>query len=125
MRDADLARLLNRTTKSVASRRLKRKVPPFTTQGTPWTQTEVDLLGKLTNQEIANRTGRRIAAVAQMRSRLGVPSCNVHRWKPEEDRLLGTASDKEIAMRLNCSETSVRCRRRLLRIRRCQPEKET
>ena len=44
-------------------------------------------------------------------------------WKPEEDKLLGTAPDAEIARRLGRSESSVSGRRLLLRIKFPNPRR--
>ena len=44
-------------------------------------------------------------------------------WKPEEDKLLGTAPDAEIARRLGRSESSVKGRRLLLRIKFPNPRR--
>jgi hypothetical protein len=42
-------------------------------------------------------------------------------WSPEEDRLLGTASDAEIGRRLGRQPSAVKSRRKHLKIPRAKP----
>jgi hypothetical protein len=79
----------------------------------PWTKSEIALVGKLPDKEVARRTGRTLYAVQTRRNRLKLPNALGARikWLPGEVRLLGTAPDKEIARRLGRPVLSVKRKR--------------
>jgi hypothetical protein len=68
---------------------------------------------------VAKQLNRTSGAVGRRRRKLGLPQIDppFRWWKPEEDKLLGTAPDAEIARRLGRTESSVKGRRLLLRIK--------
>jgi hypothetical protein len=75
-----------------------------------WSSEEVALLGVLTDDEVAQRTGRTPAAVRQKREELGIknPAASAKvRWTADEVALLGTLADGEVARRLGRSLSSV------------------
>jgi hypothetical protein len=75
---------------------------------------DLALLGKLTDDEVARRTGRSWNAVRQKREELGLPNSAAGRWAAEEVALLGTLADEEVARGLGRSLRSViRMRRKL------------
>ncbi len=71
-----------------------------------------DFLGDL-DEDVARRTGHSVRSVLLARSGRRIPS--VYRrapdWRPEQEALLGTASDEAIAARLNRTISAVRGRR--------------
>jgi hypothetical protein len=71
------------------------------------------LLGKLPDAEVAVRTGRTLTAVECHRRALKIRYTHGRYswWTPDDDALLGTASDVEIARRLGRSEAAIRARR--------------
>ncbi len=72
----------------------------------------------MTDGEVAAKLGLSIGAVAHRRRNLGKAVKFAHRrpWTPEEDALLGTAPDLEIAARLDRHVSTVCIRRQKLRI---------
>jgi hypothetical protein len=75
-------------------------------------------LGQIADEEIAKRTDHTFAAVRTRRIAHGLkdPSAR-ERWKPEEIALLGTSPDDIIARQLNRTFSSVRSKRKDLKIR--------
>jgi len=71
------------------------------------------LLGVVRDEEIARQTGIPVSKVRHRRHRLGIPIAQPQkrRWTAEEDALLGTALDVEVAGKLGRSEASVQLRR--------------
>lgn len=72
----------------------------------------------MSDNQLATRMRLTIAAVAHLRRRKQVPVVFAHRrpWTPEEDALHGTASDTEIARRLDRHIAAVCIRRQKLGI---------
>lgn len=69
--------------------------------------------------EAATKLDRTIAGVAERRTRLGISPIDPG-WRfftPEEDKLLGTASDLDIGRKLNRTRGCIQKRRRSLRIK--------
>jgi hypothetical protein len=91
--------------------------------GRRWTAKDLALLGKLTDDEIARRTGRSWNAVRQKREELGLPNPAAGRWAAEEVALLGTLADEEVARGLGRSLRSVIRMRRKLGIPRPSEER--
>lgn len=92
-----------------------------------WTETEIEMLKKLTNREVAKRTGRSGQAVAVQRARLrrlgeNIPLDPSRRWWSEaEDHDLHGAFDagipaSQLALQLERTEGSVYSRARTLGI---------
>jgi hypothetical protein len=82
--------------------------------GPRWSDADLALLGTLTDDEVARRTGRSWNAVRQKREELGLPNPAAGRWAAEEVALLGTLADEEVARGLGRSLRSViRIRRKL------------
>ncbi|HTV39279.1 MAG TPA: hypothetical protein VMF08_01780 [Candidatus Sulfotelmatobacter sp.] len=114
-----------------------------------WTQEETALLGVKPDAELAKLFGRTVGAVAALRMQLGrtkmdarvnvvkvaghvaavgVPTtknagkgARYVTWTPEEDALLGTLSDAEVAKKLGCSIMRVFRRRSLLGVKNKNP----
>jgi DNA-binding CsgD family transcriptional regulator len=124
MPDEEVARRLGRSVSSIVAYRGNLRIPIFVPAGgrparakrRPWTASDIALLGKLPDDEVARLTGRRVGAITTQRWKLGIANCNSKKrdWTAKEDSLLGKLSDKEIASRLNRSPESVRRRRRTL-----------
>ena len=76
-------------------------------------------------ERTARRLGRTLVAVKARRKKLGLPQIDPPFvwWKPEEDKLLGTAPDRDIARQLGRSEDSVKGRRLLLGIKFPNPRR--
>jgi hypothetical protein len=82
-----------------------------------WTRKEISLVGKMTDAEIARRTGRPKFSVKSFRRKLGIPSITpippTKAWTPEEDALMARLSDKEVARRTGRTLSAVQYRRYL------------
>jgi hypothetical protein len=72
-----------------------------------WPAEHLALLGKLTDAEVAARTGRGENGVRVKRSKLGIPNPSGPGWMAEELELLGTAPDAEVAARIGRTPTAV------------------
>jgi hypothetical protein len=88
-----------------------------------WRPTEDKLLASASDVEIGRRLGRTKASVKQRRKTLQIaahrPRVNripPRRWTDAEDRVLGTASDREVARLFGRTTSSVLGRRRGLGI---------
>jgi hypothetical protein len=132
MPDRTLAKQLERTPLAVAARRRLLGLPPVLT-AKRWRPDELELLGKVSDQELSNRTGHPRGSVCVKRNKLGrsepgeklpswkrrqpepvastEPKNSGQSWLPKEDRLLGTMSDVEAAVKLGRSVDAVRARR--------------
>jgi hypothetical protein len=114
MPDKDLAA---RTGRTVAAIRFRRKQilgrPPCNPVWKPWTAKEKELLGKMTDGEVALRTGHPVRSVKATRCKLGVTCFDPRNrpWLPNEDALLGQVADEEIARRTGHTFAAVRTRR--------------
>src|SRR5438876_1804730 len=84
----------------------------------PWTEAEVELLGRLSDREVAERTGHSLKSVQTKRQGMGI-LVRPHGtpWKAKEDRLLGTKPDSEVANLLKRTPMAVYRRRRELGIK--------
>jgi len=71
------------------------------------------------DKKLARRLKRSYDAVAARRLNKGIPPCNPKRksWRPEDDKVLGTRPDDQIAMLLRRTVASIKNRRRKLGIR--------
>jgi hypothetical protein len=110
MPDVGVARIMKCSEGAVTLRRNKLKIPAFVPN---WTQEEDALLKQFCDAEVARRLGRSLSGVKKRRSKLGLPQTDPPFvwWKPEEDKLLGTAPD------------AVKGRRLLLRIKFPNPRR--
>ncbi|PWU19201.1 MAG: hypothetical protein C5B50_07055 [Verrucomicrobia bacterium] len=107
-----------RLMKKRALARIKRTGSLDVKRRRPWTAEENKLLGRLTDDEAAARTGRTRRAVLTRRRRLGVkcPTCSWAHWTADQTQLLGTMPDRELAQRLGHTTPSIAIKRRRLRI---------
>lgn len=83
-----------------------------------WTKSQLGLLGRMTDREVAEKTGRKLSAVTQQRTKLGIPASQprAYTWSAEEDALLGTMTDQRLAEELGVSRRCVLLRRQALGI---------
>lgn len=82
-----------------------------------WDRKTLARLGKEPDTWIAWDTGMGFRTVRAKRQALGIPPCGLRRlWTPDEEALLGTAPDAEIAQRIGRSKQAVQGRRWLLKI---------
>ena len=75
-----------------------------------WKKSELRLLGKHPDVEVAMRTGRTTNAVRLKRTRLLIAPCKLQQgytWAAWEVRMLGRATDAEVAERLGVSRRTV------------------
>lgn len=73
-------------------------------------------LGVLSDKDLAKLTGRSVAYIAKCRKEKGLESPTSrrrHDWTEEDDALLGTDTDANIAERIGVCTTSVSLRRRI------------
>jgi len=84
MRDAELAKRLNRTVLSVRIRRLPKTKVSFIQTPRRWTAAELRKLERLPDAEVARRTGRFLASARNKRVQLGI-SC----YTPAQNRNVG------------------------------------
>jgi hypothetical protein len=74
-------------------------------------------VGKITDAEIARRTGRPKFSVKSFRRKLGIQSVTpippTKAWTPKEDALMVKLSDKEVAKRTGRTLSAVQYRRYL------------
>jgi hypothetical protein len=82
----------------------------------PWTDQELALLGTRPEVDVADLTGRAFGTVWQKRRSLGIPQppLRFRKWAPAEDKVVGTASDAEIACRFGRTESAIKSRRAIL-----------
>lgn len=77
-------------------------------------------LGKISDYEIARRTGVDRASITRQRQKLGIKAVPRGRkpreWTAEEEALLGLFSDREIGRKLGISNTTVKAKRNSLQI---------
>jgi hypothetical protein len=140
--DKQVALLLGRSVTNVAWRRQKLGIAACR-QPRPWAANEEALLGTKPDKELARKFGRTLKAVEARRIQRGQPKPDaVFRviklasrtdraskaavmphakpgaryctWTPDEDALLGSFTDEEVARKLGCPVTRVRRRRRKL-----------
>jgi hypothetical protein len=82
----------------------------------PWTQSELRLLGKMPDAELAEWCGRTVAAVSVKRHRLKIREFQSPHWTPEDMALLGAMPDVEVAQKTGRTLNAVGQRRRKLGI---------
>ncbi len=73
MRDAELAKRLNRTILFVRTQRLLKTNVRFIKTPRRWTAAELRMLGRLPEDEVARRPGRLLESVQNKRVQLGIP----------------------------------------------------
>jgi DNA-binding CsgD family transcriptional regulator len=119
--DKEIAGLLKRSARAVEGRRLKLGIPllPAVRQRRVmhrWKTEEIQWLGKLADAEIAQRIGCDVFQVKKKRSRLKIrlerDLLLVRPWTSEEDELVATMPDRDLATRFGRSLVSVYHRRR-------------
>src|SRR5690348_2974949 len=100
MLDSVLARRLRRTIKEVVEQREARRIG-LPTGVRRWSASEIKLLGKMPDTELARRSRRPLWAVRQQRDRLKIlaftPRPRFRFWKPSEINQLGTVPDAQLA----------------------------
>jgi len=74
-----------------------------------WTRDEEALLGSISDRALAWKLGRTIVAVAARRHLKHIRTTKT--WRPEDDRVLGTRPDSQIARLLKRRPDNVRWRR--------------
>ena len=116
MPDRRLARRLNRSLHSVATRRRARHIPIFNPKQHRWTPADNKLLSERPDAQVAMLLGISRLAVKRRRLRLGIlrpgrEYVRLRPWQPAADALLGTASDSDLARRLGRGISCVRQRR--------------
>src|SRR5262249_22179745 len=122
----EVAAALRRSLDAVRLQRRLRKIPGVDDLSIPkiWTPAEEKLLGKLSDEEVAKRTGRKVSAVRNRRQRKGLPPTEFLRrpWTKAEEKLLGTDTDEEIGLRLGRDRATVGDRRRQLGLQPLVPD---
>jgi hypothetical protein len=106
-------KLIGRSCATVRLHRRNLGRPPHNPVWKPWAKTELELLGKFTDTEVAARTGHPAGSVKMQRCKLGIPCCDSKRrpWLPAEDALLGKLSDQEVSRQTKRTFAAVRTRR--------------
>ena len=79
--DSVLARLLGRPLTAIRRRRRQAGVPAFS-RFVAWNAVQIALLGKLSDDEVAVRTGRSVRAVSQKRVQMRLAPANPKRRLP-------------------------------------------
>jgi hypothetical protein len=126
LRDAQIAAELKRSEVAVQIRRNRLGIAPYQPRH-QWRNKERALLGTLPDGVLARKLNTKSSAVSSRRIYWGIPpfgrqalaSRRMRKrrpWKPEEDALLGTAPDTEIAARLDRHLSTVCIRRQQLGI---------
>ncbi|HTV43099.1 MAG TPA: hypothetical protein VMF08_21220 [Candidatus Sulfotelmatobacter sp.] len=125
--DAALAQMTGRSVLTIASLRRQHTTVRFiggTIQGPPraWTAEEIVALKRLTIRDAAAKFKCSKAEVHRARRQFGVAArARPDNWTRDEEALLGTLSDGELALRLKRSVTAVQVRRLTLRIPKPDP----
>ena len=83
-----------------------------------WKASELRLLGRKPDAEVASRIGRSVNAVRIKRERLGIANPESAAWTEDEIGLVGTMANEEVAMRTGRTVNAVYLKRRKLRRRR-------
>lgn len=82
-----------------------------------WNEAADAMLGKKSDQAVAQELGIHAKTVARRRRLLNIPVFKApHVWTADEDRQLGVVSDREVGRRLNLNVKAVRARRLSLNI---------
>lgn len=128
--DGDLARKAGLSVDVIKSRRLKLGIPAPPRKTTSFKTIQLPskvkrLLGRQTDEEIAEKYGYNILTLKKKRKELGIDSPYGRfggrpskALPPEAIKLLGATTDTDIAARFDISENVIRCRRRELGIPR-------
>jgi DNA-binding CsgD family transcriptional regulator len=123
MSDQLLARRLKRTPESVKTRRAAKGIPICDPKKHRWTADDDKLLGLRPDAQVAMLLRITVESVKHRRHQLRISLPGQERtiavpkpWRAEDDAMLGTVSDQEIASRLGRSATSVKARRTRLGI---------
>ncbi|MGH7968963.1 MAG: hypothetical protein ACREIC_09585, partial [Limisphaerales bacterium] len=118
MSDAELAKRTGRTPMAVRAMRLartdvrlERRVPVRPRK--QWTEEQKTILRQFTVPEAATRLECSRAEVRRAREEFGMRR-RAGVWTPEEDAMVGTVSDEELAARLNRSASAIQVRRAVL-----------
>jgi hypothetical protein len=119
--DADLAQMTGRSARTIASLRRQHTTVRFPggSGACPphnWKAEEIDALKRLTIPDAAAKFNCSKAEVCRARRQFGMAArARPDSWSPEEESLLGTLPDQELALRLKRSVTAVQVRRAILR----------
>ena len=133
MSDRKFARRFRRALSAVKRRRSRLGIRVFNARGHRWTPLDDKLLGVRTDEEIAALLRTTVAAVAHRRRQLRIPACakqlaqghfapsptgRIRRagghsglYTPEEDKLMGTMPNRQLAKRLGRTRIAVQARR--------------
>lgn len=123
--DREVSRRVKRSALAVRAMRLKLCGP----QNPPsrrWRSEEIQSLGTAADRVIGERFGRTFAAVQHKRLKLGIVSAleraGARKWSPDQDRMLGKHSDRELVRLWKCSPVTIRKRRQALGIPSHRPQ---
>jgi hypothetical protein len=143
MSDARFARKFGRAISRVKRRRIKLGIRVFNSPRHDWTAADDKLLGERTDEDVAALLRTTVKAVQKRRSQFKIAPCakqqrerrhafaksgqrrraggRFGKYLPEEDKLMGTMPDQELAMRLGRSHKAVEGRRIHLGIPKIDP----
>lgn len=117
MPDREVASLLKRSKRAVTLRRRLKGIAYTNPALRPWSASELEMVGRLSDPEIARRTGHPLASVGKKRRELGfLVRPHTKDWTPEEEKLLGTMTDDKVARLLHRNRPDVNRRRLALGI---------
>jgi hypothetical protein len=118
MPDKRLARRLNRSAETVRTRRANKGIPVFNPKKHWWTPDDDKLLGLRPDAQVAMLLGIKASAVKHRRQQLRISLPGQERkisppkpWGAEDDAMLGTVPDAEVAHRLGRTASCVKARR--------------
>ena len=118
MSDARLARRLKRSVETVRTRRAHKGIPVFNPKKHWWTAEDDKLLGLRPDAQVAMLLGVAVSAVKHRRQQLRILLPGQERrathpkpWAAEDDAMLGTVSDAQVAQRLGRTVSCVKARR--------------
>ena len=97
----------------------------MTRKSRPWKKRAARSARQLPDAEVAELTACSFGTIWQKRRSLGIdqPALRFRKWTPAEDKLVGTATDAEIARQLGRTEIAAKSRRAV--IERAQARRET
>ena len=130
--DQALARQAGVSYQSVAKERQRRGIPAFARRRAPveWTAPMISVLGTASDRAVAAELGVHHGSVFMKRRSLGIapwqepvspPGTRGYEWTRQALRLLGKASDRDVARQLGIHASSVFSKRRELGIASYQP----
>ena len=139
--DTNFARKFGRSISRVKRRRIQLGIRVFNSRRHDWTAEDDKLLGVRTDQDIAALLGTTVEAVQHRRSQFGIAPCarqmrqtllakskqlrraggHFGKYDPNEDKLMGTMPDRELALRLGRTHKAVEARRIHLGIPKFDP----